>query len=96
MGGSPGMTKDFSLFLLMVFVWSTKGLLLGAGGPQQLYDMQRFLAARSPRSAAKAGMLWGAGHNRIKVIKRKAHGYRDMDYFMLKIYNLHTTRYSKT
>jgi len=54
------MTKDFSLFLLMVFVWSTKGLLLGAGGPQQLYDMQRFLAVRSPRSAAKAGMLWGA------------------------------------
>jgi transposase len=35
-------------------------------------------------------------NNRIKVIKRKAYGYRDMDYFMLKIYNIHTTRYSKT
>jgi len=35
-------------------------------------------------------------NNRIKVIKRKAYGYRDMEYFMIKIYNLHTTRYSKT
>jgi transposase len=33
-------------------------------------------------------------NNRIKVIKRKAYGYRDMEYFMLKIYNLHATRYS--
>jgi len=33
-------------------------------------------------------------NNRIKVIKRKAYGYRDMNYFMLKIYNIHTTRYS--
>lgn len=35
-------------------------------------------------------------NNRIKVIKRRAYGYRDMDYFKLKIYNIHTTRYSKT
>lgn len=33
-------------------------------------------------------------NNRIKVIKRKAYGYRDLDYFKLKIYNIHTTRYS--
>jgi transposase len=33
-------------------------------------------------------------NNRIKVIKRKAYGYRDLNYFMLKIYNIHTTRYS--
>jgi transposase len=33
-------------------------------------------------------------NNRIKLIKRKAYGYRDMNYFMLKIYNIHTTRYS--
>jgi transposase len=32
--------------------------------------------------------------NQIKVIKRKAFGYRDMNYFKLKIYNLHTLRYS--
>jgi transposase len=35
-------------------------------------------------------------NNRIKVLKRSAYGYRDMNYFMLKIYNLHTTRYAKT
>lgn len=33
-------------------------------------------------------------NNQIKVIKRKAFGYRDLDYFKLKIYNLHTLRYS--
>ena len=33
-------------------------------------------------------------NNQIKVIKRKAFGYRDIHYFMLKIYNLHTLRYS--
>ncbi len=32
-------------------------------------------------------------NNRIKVIKRMAYGYRDLDYFMLKIYNLHTKKY---
>ncbi|MFO7865359.1 MAG: transposase, partial [Candidatus Aminicenantes bacterium] len=32
-------------------------------------------------------------NNRIKVIKRRAYGYRDIDYFKLKIYNIHATRY---
>jgi transposase len=32
-------------------------------------------------------------NNQIKVIKRRAFGYRDLNYFKLKIYNLHTTRY---
>jgi transposase len=33
-------------------------------------------------------------NNKIKVIKRKAYGYRDIEYFKLKIYNSHLTRYS--
>ena len=33
------------------------------------------------------------GHNKIKVLKRKAYGYRDDDYFALKILSLHETRY---
>ena len=33
-------------------------------------------------------------NNKIKVIKRKAYGYRDVEYFKLKIYNLHLSRYS--
>jgi transposase len=33
-------------------------------------------------------------NNRIKVIKRRAYGYRDLHYFKLKIYNIHTLRYS--
>jgi SSS family solute:Na+ symporter len=52
------MTAGFELFTLSALVWVAKGLLLSLGGPQQLYDMQRFLAARSPREASKAGMLW--------------------------------------
>ena len=53
------MTAGYSLFFLSSIVWVSKGLFLSLGGPQQLYDMQRFLAARSPREAAKAGMIWG-------------------------------------
>ena len=33
-------------------------------------------------------------NNKIKVLKRKAYGYRDMEYFKLKIYNLHYIRYA--
>ena len=32
-------------------------------------------------------------NNKIKVLKRKAYGYRDMEYFRLKIYALHTSRW---
>jgi len=53
------LTEGFSLFAILTVVWVTKGIFLSIGGPQQLYDMQRFLAARSPREAGKAGMLWG-------------------------------------
>jgi SSS family solute:Na+ symporter len=53
------MTAGYSLFFLLSVVWVTKGVFLSLGGPQQLYDIQRFLAARSPREAAKAGMIWG-------------------------------------
>ena len=33
-------------------------------------------------------------NNKIKVLKRKAYGYRDMAFFKLKIYALHETRYA--
>jgi transposase len=33
-------------------------------------------------------------NNKIKVLKRKAYGYRDMDYFNLKIFALHETTYA--
>lgn len=51
-------TQGMELFMLASIVWMAKGLFLGIGGPQQLYDMQRFLAAKNPRDASKAGMLW--------------------------------------
>ena len=44
----------------------------------------------SPISTAKVEGI----NNRIKVIKRRAYGYRDLVYFKLKIYNIHATRYS--
>ncbi|HEV56667.1 MAG TPA: hypothetical protein ENN87_04110 [Phycisphaerales bacterium] len=48
----------FEFFGAMVIVWVLKGLLLNAGGPAQMYDFQRFLAARSARDAAKVGAAW--------------------------------------
>jgi Na+/proline symporter len=49
---------QFELFGALVMVWVVKGLLLNAGGPAQMYDFQRFLAARDPRDAAKIGAAW--------------------------------------
>jgi Na+/proline symporter len=49
---------EFEFFGALVIVWVLKGLLLNAGGPAQLYDFQRFLAARDPRDAAKVGASW--------------------------------------
>jgi Na+/proline symporter len=49
---------EYELFGALVIVWVLKGLLLNAGGPAQMYDFQRFLAARSPRDAAKLGASW--------------------------------------
>jgi solute:Na+ symporter, SSS family len=43
-------------------VWLAKGLLLCLSGPEQLYDFQRFLAARDARDASKLGALWGVIH----------------------------------
>jgi len=62
----PWRVKEFAainpahsqLFGAFVIVWVVKGLLLNAGGPAQMYDFQRFLAARSARDAAKVGAAW--------------------------------------
>jgi SSS family solute:Na+ symporter len=53
---------DYSFFGALVAVWVAKGLLLCFSGPEQLYDFQRFLAARDARDASKLGALWGAIH----------------------------------
>lgn len=48
----------FELFGALVILWIVKGLLLNIGGPGQMYEFQRFLAARSPKDAAKVGAAW--------------------------------------
>ncbi len=48
----------FEFFGALVIVWVLKGLILNAGGPAQMYDFQRFLAARDARDAAKVGAAW--------------------------------------
>jgi Na+/proline symporter len=53
---------EYFAFGLLAIVWVTKGLLLDLSGPEQLYDFQRFLAARNPCEASKLGALWGAIH----------------------------------
>lgn len=53
---------DYSFFGALVAVWVLKGFLLCLSGPEQLYDFQRFLAARDERDASKLGALWGVIH----------------------------------
>ncbi len=53
---------EYQLFGALLIVWVMKGLLLSLSGPEQLYDFQRFLAARTPKEASKLGALWGAIH----------------------------------
>ena len=53
---------DYSLFGALVAVWVLKGFLLCLSGPEQLYDFQRFLAAKDERDASKLGALWGVIH----------------------------------
>lgn len=48
----------FQFFGALVIFWVIKGLLLNLGGPAQMYDAQRFLAARNSRDAAKIGAAW--------------------------------------
>jgi transposase len=33
-------------------------------------------------------------NNKIKTMKRQAYGFRDMEYFKLRLYHLHEQRYS--
>ena len=54
-GGAHGV---YEMFGLLVIVWVVKGLLLNAGGPGGMYELQRFLAARDARDAAKIGAAW--------------------------------------
>lgn len=48
----------YHLFGILVIVWVSKGLLLNAGGPAQLFDFQRFLSAPSAKDACKIGGMW--------------------------------------
>jgi len=53
---------EYELFGVLLMIWVIKGLLLSFSGPEQLYDFQRFLAAKTPREAQKLGALWGVIH----------------------------------
>ncbi len=53
---------EYQLFGALLLVWVVKGLLLSLSGPEQLYDFQRFLAAKDPKEASKLGALWGVIH----------------------------------
>jgi Na+/proline symporter len=59
--GEWELTTGWIWLAPVALTWVVKGVALGVGGPQQLYDLQRFLAARTPREASLAGMIWGVG-----------------------------------
>lgn len=54
----PAAYQGYEFFGALVIVWVLKGLLLNLGGPAQMSDFQRFLAARDPRDAAMVGASW--------------------------------------
>jgi len=59
----PGLAEtEFFLFGALAVAWVSKGLLLCFGGPEQLYDFQRFLSAKNEKDASKLGLLWGVLH----------------------------------
>ncbi|MGB9625627.1 MAG: sodium:solute symporter family transporter [Phycisphaerae bacterium] len=59
----PAAEDMYAAFGLVLITFLGKGLLLGISGPEQLYDFQKFLAAKNPREASKIGMLWGVFHS---------------------------------
>jgi len=56
LAGTPH--AQYEMFGLLTIAWVCKGFLMNAGGPGQLYDFQRFVAARSARDAAKLAAAW--------------------------------------
>ncbi len=48
----------YEMFGLLTIAWIAKGFLMNAGGPGQLYDFQRYLAAANERDAAKLAAAW--------------------------------------
>lgn len=48
----------YEMFGLLFLSWVLKGFLLNAGGPGQMYDFQRYLAARNSREASKLAAAW--------------------------------------
>lgn len=48
----------YEMFGLLTLAWIVKGLLMNAGGPAQMYDFQRYLAAASVRDACKLAAAW--------------------------------------
>ncbi len=56
LNGTPNQVYEW--FGALVIVWVLKGLLLNTGGPAQMYDFQRFLAAKDSRDASRVGAAW--------------------------------------
>jgi len=71
----------------------------GRSGISMLIKMAHTIGAHRPRILSyydypiSTGPLEGT-NNKIKTVKRQAYGYRDQEFFILKIMSLHTTRYA--
>ena len=59
---APKELLPYEMFGLLLILWVVKGLVQELGGPPQMFDFQRFLAARNSRDASKIGALWGVLH----------------------------------
>lgn len=81
---------------LQLEVWM---LLAESSGVRMLQQFAKTLAAHRTgllnwyRYPISTGPLEGT-NNKIQTLKRQAYGYRDLEFFQLKIYALHTTKYA--
>jgi len=90
---SQGTAVQAKSFLLnWAFDALTSGIKqLNAVGSTMLTSMQGLLGYY-PHKITN-GPLEGL-NNKIKTMKRQAYGFRDMEYFKLRLYNLHNSRYA--
>jgi transposase len=70
-----------------------------ASGIKILQQMAKTLAAHRTGLVAYYDMMISSGpmegtNNKIKTMKRQAYGFRDMEFFKLKILAIHETRYA--
>jgi hypothetical protein len=63
-------------------------------GPDRLLQLRQALFPRVVRDRAETSGPMEGTNNKIKTMKRQAYGFRDREFFKLKILAIHETKYA--